>query len=126
MARKKKIEQIQEISETQNVNSFESGEITGDTAPDKQPQVKQINMNQIAQAAFNELGKMNAYPDKPLDEFTLKEHRQAIAHLKGVIRKQMEGDTFEVNPAYTSLLCMLALCHASSFDLNKYFKISAN
>lgn len=125
MARRKKIEETQQEMESQDNIGFGAGQVSINSEDSVKDEtiVTQISMNHIAQAAFNELGKMNAYPSKPLDEFTLKEHRQAIAHLKSVIRKQMEGDTFEVNPAYTSLLCMLALCYTSNFDLNKYFNV---
>ena len=84
----------------------------------------QINMNDITRAAFVQLRQAAAYPDKEVDDFTIKEIKKANAHLKNVIRTQMAGDKFDLTASYTSLLCLLAMAHINEVDLNEYFKVN--
>ena len=94
--------------------------------PKQQQQVSgmQINMNDITRAAFVQLRQAAAYPDKEVDDFTIKEFKKANAHLKNVIRTQMAGDKFDLTASYTSLLCLLAMAHINEVDLNEYFKVN--
>lgn len=111
-----------ENKETQDTDVVEIPDI--DREVNKEQRSAQVNMNDITRAAFVQLRNSAAYPDKELDDFTIREFKKANAHLKNVIRSQMAGDKFELTGTYTSLLCLLALSYINEVDMNEYFKVN--
>ncbi len=128
------IQQIDNNNENMSTEVLSENKETPDTGvveiPDVDREVSreqrsaQVNMNDITRAAFIQLRNSGAYPDKELDDFTIREFKKANAHLKNVIRSQMAGDKFELTGTYTSLLCLLALSYINEVDMNEYFKVN--
>ena len=114
-----------DTSATQNpVSEYNTMDVEQPNQQQQQASGMQINMNDITRAAFVQLRQAAAYPDKEVDDFTIKEFKKANAHLKNVIRTQMAGDKFDLTASYTSLLCLLAMAHINEVDLNEYFKVN--
>ena len=113
------------LSENKETPDTGVGEISDvDREVSREQRSAQVNMNDITRAAFIQLRNSAAYPDKELDDFTIREFKKANAHLKNVIRSQMAGDKFELTGTYTSLLCLLALSYINEVDMNEYFKVN--
>lgn len=106
------------------VSEYNTMDVEQPKQQQQQSSCMQINMNDITRAAFVQLRQAAAYPDKEVDDFTIKEFKKANAHLKNVIRTQMAGDKFDLTATYTSLLCLLAMAHINEVDLNEYFKVN--
>ena len=115
-------EVLSENKETPDTDIVEVPDV--DREVSKEQRSAQVNMNDITRAAFVQLRNSAAYPDKELDDFTIREFKKANAHLKNVIRSQMTGDKFELTATYTSLLCLLALSYINEVDMNEYFKVN--
>ena len=116
-----KEEETNKMEDTQDINA----EATQPQVANQPAQgIGQVNMNDISRAAFVQLRQASAYPDKEVDDFTIREFKKANAHLKNVIRTQMAGDKFDLTASYTSLLCLLAMAHINEVDLNEYFKVN--
>ena len=120
MPRKKTNEENIDMIDKQDTSSIKEQEQKAENK-----EIAQINMNNVAYAAFLEFRKNGTLPDKEKDNLTIKEWKAINAGLSKCIKENNEATTYDVQRNYITIMCSLVLAYINDTDLNRYFVVTS-
>ena len=120
MPRKKINEENIEMIDKQDTSSIKEQEQKAENK-----EIAQINMNNVAYAAFLEFRKNGTLPDNDKDNLTTKAWQAITAGLTKCIKENNEATTYDVQRNYITIMCSLVLAYINDTDLNRYFVVTS-